>query len=236
MTATPQTAIKLTDKSNKLFNLNVGHWSLISMFNFFSPGRMTSKVFLLWLMMVLADVSLSIDQQIDVDRKKIGSKLLSRRKRFIIFPTGSSFSVAVCMTIGVYGNPQFSIFSWALNYGFAYNLPSNSSYFLHPPEHVLNLPFFDPDLGDSAEEPETTTTPAPEIIHDEHHDDEHHDDEHHDDHDALGIPPTAPNTLPSAPAERKYFVYRQPQYETKPMLQRRYRRDIYKSIEGVIDK
>lgn len=33
-----QTAIKLTDKSNKLFNLNVGHWSLISMFNFFSPA------------------------------------------------------------------------------------------------------------------------------------------------------------------------------------------------------
>lgn len=188
---------------------------------------MTSKVFLLWLMMVLADVSLSIDQQIDVDRKKIGSKLLSRRKRFIIFPTGSSFSVAVCMTIGVYGNPQFSIFSWALNYGFAYNLPSNSSYFTNPPEEVFNLPFFDPDLGDSkekAEEPETTT-PAPEIIHDEHHE-----------HDALGIPPTAPNALPPAPAERKYFVYRQPQYETKPMMQRRYRRDIYKSIEGVIDK
>jgi len=50
-------------------------------------------------------------------------------KRYLIFPTGSSFSVAVCMTIGIYGNPQYSIFSWGLNWGFAYNLPTNSSYF-----------------------------------------------------------------------------------------------------------
>lgn len=177
-------------------------------------------------MMVLVDVSLSIDQQIDVDRKKIGSKLLSRRKRFITFPLGSSFSVAACMTVGVYGNPQFSIFSWGLNYGFAYNLPTNSSVFLNPPQNVLNLPFFDPDLGDSEEEEVTTTTTvAPEIIHD-------HDD-HHDEH---SVPPTAPVAPPSAPAQRKYFVYRQPNFETKPMMQRRYRRDIYKSIEGMIDK
>lgn len=54
-------------------------------------------------------------------------KVLSRKKRYLIFPQGSSFSVATCMTIGIYGNPQYSIFSWGLNYGFAYNLPTNAS-------------------------------------------------------------------------------------------------------------
>lgn len=39
-------------------------------------------------------------------------KVLSRRKRFLLFPVGASFSVATCMTIGVYGNPQFSMFRW----------------------------------------------------------------------------------------------------------------------------
>lgn len=222
MTSASMPPPEARDKSNKLFNLNIGHWSLISIFDsFFSTERMTSKVFLLWLMVTFADISLSIDQQIDVDRKKIESKLLSRRKRFVIFPTGSSFSVAACMTVGVYGNPQFSIFSWALNYGFAYNLPSNSSYFTNPPEDVFNLPFF----SDSETEAPTTTTTTlpPEIIHDDHHD-----------HDALAFPANA--LPPTPPVQRKYFVYSQPQYETKPMMQRRYRRDIYKNIEGVMDK
>jgi hypothetical protein len=34
---------------------------------------------------------------IDVD---VDEKILSRRKRFVLFPTGSSFSVATCMTVG----------------------------------------------------------------------------------------------------------------------------------------
>lgn len=37
-------------------------------------------------------------------------KILSRKKRYLIFPKGSSFSVATCFTIGIYGNPQYSIF------------------------------------------------------------------------------------------------------------------------------
>lgn len=41
---------------------------------------------------------------------KSNEKILSRKKRYLIFPQGSSFSVAVCSTIGIYGNPQFSIF------------------------------------------------------------------------------------------------------------------------------
>lgn len=36
------------------------------------------------------------------------------------------------MTVGLYGNPQFSYISWGLNYGFAYDLPSNTSVFLKP--------------------------------------------------------------------------------------------------------
>ncbi|XP_052890091.1 uncharacterized protein LOC128298378 [Anopheles moucheti] len=53
-------------------------------------------------------------------------KVLSRRKRFIVFPEGSSFSVAVCMTIGLYGNPNYQFVSWALNWGIAYNLPNQT--------------------------------------------------------------------------------------------------------------
>lgn len=46
----------------------------------------------------------SSDKNVEIE------KILSRRKRYLIFPTGSSFSVAVCMTVGIYGNPQYSMF------------------------------------------------------------------------------------------------------------------------------
>ncbi|XP_058455156.1 uncharacterized protein LOC131432713 [Malaya genurostris] len=52
--------------------------------------------------------------------------ILSRKKRYVVFPEGSSFSVAVCMTIGMYGNPNYQMFSWALNWGMAYNLPNQT--------------------------------------------------------------------------------------------------------------
>lgn len=55
-------------------------------------------------------------------------RVLSRRKRFLIFPSGSSLSVATCFTVGIYGNPEYSMISWALNYGFAYELPTNSTF------------------------------------------------------------------------------------------------------------
>lgn len=178
---------------------------------------------------MLVDVSISTEQQID--GKTIGSKVLSRRKRFIVFPTGSSFSVAVCMTVGVYGNPQFSIFSWALNYGFAYNLPSNSSYVINSPVDILSFPV----LGPAAERPQyhrptepPTTTPKPEEPDYHFHD---HDHDHNDD------PSTAGEEYPSDKSDRrKFHVYYQPSYETKPMIQRRFRRDIYRNIESVIDK
>lgn len=187
---------------------------------------MLSKSFLV-VILILVDVSLSADQQIEDDRKKIESRILSRRKRFIIFPTGSSFSVAVCMTVGVYGNPQFSMFSWALNYGFAYNLPTNSTYFTNPPEDAFNLPFFDPDTNDSVEAIEEPVT-TPKVVESE---------TLPADHDDPAIPPTGEDIHHhDESSRRKYHVYYQPLYETKPMIQRRYRREIYRNIESVIDK
>lgn len=183
--------------------------------------------------MMLVDVSISGDQQID--GKKIESKVLSRRKRFVVFPVGSSFSVAVCMTVGVYGNPQFSLFSWALNYGFAYNLPSNASYVLNYPLDIISFPV----LGPAVERPQyhkitwppstTTPAPAPDMM-------DYHDHDHDHDHDDHTVPPTGDDPHGDGSRRRKFHVYYQPQYETKPMIQRRFRRDIYRNIESVIDK
>ncbi|KAG6451057.1 uncharacterized protein LOC115444161 [Manduca sexta] len=56
------------------------------------------------------------------------SKVLSRRKRYVAFPEGSSFSCAACMTIGVLGQPAPSTspgtFTFGLNWGIAYELPN----------------------------------------------------------------------------------------------------------------
>jgi hypothetical protein len=63
----------------------------------------------------------------DVKQDSIpNEKILSRKKRYLIFPQGSSFSVAVCSTIGIYGNPQFSIF----RYNFSFFLFYSFIYFL----------------------------------------------------------------------------------------------------------
>lgn len=196
---------------------------------------MTSKTLLIFLMVIFFETINSIDQEVDFQRNNSGTEVLSRRKRFVIFPTGSSFSVAVCMTIGVYGNPQFSIFSWALNYGsvnyfiqacedsnfiysFAYNLPTNSSYFTRAPPMVLNFPFIQ---DEPSEKPEivVTTTSTTESPHD--------------------FPPDHSAELTSsaeASSRRRYNIYTPIQFETKPMMQRRYRREIYKNFEGVMDK
>ncbi|XP_055642332.1 uncharacterized protein LOC129779089 isoform X2 [Toxorhynchites rutilus septentrionalis] len=68
-----------------------------------------------------------VSNQTDVEVPQTdSSKVLSRKKRFIVFPEGSSFSVAVCMTVGVIGNPNYNMFSWAVNWGIAYNLPNQT--------------------------------------------------------------------------------------------------------------
>lgn len=106
-----------------------------------------------------------------------------------------------------------------MNYGFAYNLPSNASYFLHPPEDILDFPFFKDDTTTTTTT--TTTTPVPETTVLDH--------DHDDDHDHS-------ETSDSSSSRRQYLTYYQPQFETKPMTQRRYRRDMYKNIESVIDR
>uniref|UniRef100_A0A182XWD9 Uncharacterized protein n=1 Tax=Anopheles stephensi TaxID=30069 RepID=A0A182XWD9_ANOST len=85
-------------------------------------------------------------QPVDQWRDTEHGKVLSRRKRFIVFPEVFPYvlhsthpsrltlirygnhipQVAVCMTIGLYGNPNYQFVSWALNWGIAYNLPNQT--------------------------------------------------------------------------------------------------------------
>lgn len=58
-----------------------------------------------------------IQQELNCTEKD-DSQLKSRRKRYVAFPEGSSFSIAFCATVGFVGNPQFIYFSWAINYGY----------------------------------------------------------------------------------------------------------------------
>ncbi|XP_044314578.1 uncharacterized protein LOC108037844 isoform X1 [Drosophila rhopaloa] len=53
-------------------------------------------------------------------------RVLSRPKRYLSFPEGSSLSVAVCFTVGIIGNPYYGYNSFGLNWGVAYDLPNTS--------------------------------------------------------------------------------------------------------------
>ncbi|XP_077290257.1 uncharacterized protein LOC143914040 [Arctopsyche grandis] len=55
------------------------------------------------------------------------SKVLSRKRRYLSFPEGASFSMAICMTVGVLGQPSVGIYTWGLNWGIAYDLPNQNS-------------------------------------------------------------------------------------------------------------
>lgn len=84
--------------------------------------------------------------------EKDTSKILSRKRRYLTFPEGASFSVrkfsfnhwklneswigtinrtifqmATCMTVGVLGQPMPGIFTWGLNWGIAYELPNQTA-------------------------------------------------------------------------------------------------------------
>ncbi|XP_028168034.1 uncharacterized protein LOC114358300 [Ostrinia furnacalis] len=56
------------------------------------------------------------------------SKVLSRRRRYVTFPEGSSFSCAGCVTVGLIGQPSpttaAGTFTFGLNWGIAYELPN----------------------------------------------------------------------------------------------------------------
>ncbi|XP_050341033.1 uncharacterized protein LOC126767620 [Bactrocera neohumeralis] len=51
-------------------------------------------------------------------------RILSRRKRYLAFPEGTSFTTSVCITIGIIGNPNYSYMSFGLNFGIGYDLPN----------------------------------------------------------------------------------------------------------------
>ncbi|XP_043951532.2 uncharacterized protein LOC108026107 isoform X1 [Drosophila biarmipes] len=53
-------------------------------------------------------------------------RVLSRPKRYLSFPEGSSLSVAVCFTVGIIGNPYYGYNSFGLNWGVAYDLPNTT--------------------------------------------------------------------------------------------------------------
>ncbi|XP_041450891.1 uncharacterized protein LOC111066965 [Drosophila obscura] len=53
-------------------------------------------------------------------------RALSRPKRYLSFPEGSSFSVAVCFTVGLIGNPYYAYNSFGINWGVAYDLPNTT--------------------------------------------------------------------------------------------------------------
>ncbi|XP_067619945.1 uncharacterized protein [Eurosta solidaginis] len=55
--------------------------------------------------------------------EKQSEKVLSRKRRYVAFPEGSSLAATICLTIGMIGNPQKDYMSWAENWGVAYDLP-----------------------------------------------------------------------------------------------------------------
>ncbi|KAH8414059.1 hypothetical protein KR222_003777, partial [Zaprionus bogoriensis] len=56
----------------------------------------------------------------------LSQRRLSRGKRFVAFPLGSSASVSVCFTVGIIGNPYYAHNSFGLNWGVAYDLPNTT--------------------------------------------------------------------------------------------------------------
>jgi hypothetical protein len=71
-------------------------------------------------------------------------EILSRNRRYVTFPQGSTFSVrhsfninhsinqfvlfqmATCLTVGVLGQPSKGIFTWGVNWGISYTLPNQT--------------------------------------------------------------------------------------------------------------
>ncbi|XP_022209987.2 uncharacterized protein LOC111065858 [Drosophila obscura] len=72
----------------------------------------------------------------DANDTQMEAKVLRRHKRYLAFPEGSSVSAAICMTIGMIGNPDVDFLSWAVNWGVAYDLPNREWVIQHA--HGLN--------------------------------------------------------------------------------------------------
>ncbi|CAD7077439.1 unnamed protein product [Hermetia illucens] len=59
-------------------------------------------------------------------RRTTTSNILSRKRRYVAFPEGSSFTVAICLQGGVVGRPNVNFLSFAVNWGLAYDLPNET--------------------------------------------------------------------------------------------------------------
>ncbi|KAL0821275.1 hypothetical protein ABMA28_005875 [Loxostege sticticalis] len=85
-----------------------------------------SKYLNLLLILVYCSCVFGFDFEEEYGSKK--SKVLSRRRRYVTFPEGSSFSCAGCMTVGLIGQPAPTTapgtFTWGMNWGIAYELPN----------------------------------------------------------------------------------------------------------------
>ncbi|XP_073820077.1 uncharacterized protein [Musca autumnalis] len=75
---------------------------------------------------VLPSSSASLSEAAASTGASLQKRLLSRSKRYLSFPEGSSFSVAVCFTVGIIGNPRYNYMSFGLNWGVAYDLPNTT--------------------------------------------------------------------------------------------------------------
>lgn len=204
---------------------------------------------------------LEISESVKIEREPKDEKILSRRKRYMIFPEGSSMSVAVCSTMGVIGNPQVSIFSFGLNYGFAYELPTNATIVLRARDKIFNI---DQDEDEPPSPPAFATVPVSSPKISIQNATSTINQTQFDLLEFLSqmskisslVPPWGysgkytPNKMDSnfnniihesrkAKDNLQIDTVRQQSYSpyyTKPMLQRRYRRDLYNKMEIIMNK
>ncbi|XP_060814692.1 uncharacterized protein LOC132906480 [Bombus pascuorum] len=78
------------------------------------------------LLLLIICVLLS-DYQVNSDR----DARLSRKKRYVVFPEGSTFSIALCLTVHTL-TPDDDIFTEGVNWGISYDLPNESKPALEP--------------------------------------------------------------------------------------------------------
>ncbi|KOX71217.1 hypothetical protein WN51_04241 [Melipona quadrifasciata] len=82
----------------------------------------TERCFLLLMICVLLS-----NYQVNSDR----DARLSRKRRYVVFPEGSTFSVALCLTTHT-ETPDDDIFTEGINWGISYDLPNESKPALEP--------------------------------------------------------------------------------------------------------
>ncbi|XP_034487009.1 uncharacterized protein LOC117791385 [Drosophila innubila] len=98
------------------------------------------SIFVVLMALVLADLVEHIDGPgTNANVTRAVTKVLSRQKRYLAFPDGSSVSAAICLTIGMIGNPDVDYLSWAVNWGVAYNLPNHNWVIQHAHGFAANL-------------------------------------------------------------------------------------------------